>query len=135
MREKCGTKAREVTLMAKVRQTTCEERLEIVNYYLDNGADCLKVIRKYGVSYGQIYSWINKYRQYGAAGLQDRRGTGRSLGEADELGETERLRVENRLLRASIKNLKEERHVLKKHLSYLERRIAGGQAGDEGRSA
>ena len=66
---------------------------------------------------------------------QDRRGTGRSLGEADELGETERLRVENRLLRASIKNLKEERHVLKKHLSYLERRIAGGQAGDEGRSA
>ena len=60
--------------MAKVRQTTCEERLEIVNYYLDNGADCLKVIRKYGVSYGQIYSWINKYRQYGAAGLQDRRG-------------------------------------------------------------
>ena len=114
--------------MAKVRQTTCEERLEIVNYYLDNGADCLKVIRKYGVSHGQIYSWINKYRQYGAAGLQDRRGTGRSLGEADELGE-------NRLLRASIKNLKEERHVLKKHLSYLERRIAGGQAGDEGRSA
>ena len=60
MREKCGTKAREVARMAKVRQTTCEERLEIVNYYLDNGADCLKVIRKYGVSYGQIYSWINK---------------------------------------------------------------------------
>lgn len=121
--------------MAGVRRTTCEERLEIVNYYLDSGADCLKVIRRYGVSYGQIYSWVNKYRQYGPAGLEDLRGTGRSLGEEDELGETEKLRVENRLLRASIKNLKEERHALKKQLSYLERRIAGGQAGSEERSA
>lgn len=109
--------------MASVKQTTLEERIEIVNYYLDHGADFAKTMRKFGVSYGQIYSWIGKYRRYGVAGLEDLRGTGRSLTEEDELDALERLKVENRLLKANIKRLKEERHTLKKRMAYLERKL------------
>ena len=101
--------------MSGVKQTSKEQRLEIVNYCIDHGADYLQAIRKYGVSYGQVYSWVSKFRKYGERGLDDLRGTGRSHKESPPMGELERLKVENRCLKASIRNLK-------KHVKYLERK-------------
>ncbi|MST55976.1 transposase [Pyramidobacter sp. SM-530-WT-4B] len=120
--------------MSGVKQTSKEQRLEIVNYCIDHGADYLQAIRKYGVSYGQVYSWVSKFRKYGEHGLDDLRGTGRSRKESPPMGELERLKVENRCLKASIGNLKAERHVLKKRVKYLERKENSNCAEEDLRS-
>ena len=60
--------------MAKGRNTTYEERVEIVSYCIANGNDYTAAVEKYGVSYQQVYSWVRKYTEKGAEGLVDKRG-------------------------------------------------------------
>ena len=48
--------------MTKGRNTTYEERVEIVSYCIEHGNDYIATIEKYGVSYQQIYSWVRKYK-------------------------------------------------------------------------
>ena len=104
--------------MTKGRKTTREERIEIVAFCLENGKNYAKVIEKYGVSYQQIYAWVRKYEEHGVAGLTDKRGKRKAISEMTEL---ERLRAENRLLQAQIKDKELEVALLKK-LKELERR-------------
>lgn len=104
--------------MTKGRTTTLDERVEIVGYCIAQGKDYGAAIEKYGVSYQQIYSWVSKYEQKGATGLIDKRGKRKPL---DEMTEVERLRAENRLLRAEKKHQEMEIAVLKK-LQEIERR-------------
>ena len=104
--------------MTKGRNTTYEERLEIVSYCIENGNDYTATIEKYGVSYQQIYSWVRKYKEKGAEGLVDKRGKRKLESEMTEL---EKLRAENRLLAARNKRLETENAVLKK-LEEIERR-------------
>lgn len=104
--------------MTKGRQTTYEERVEIVSYCIEHGNDYTAAIEKYGVSYQQIYSWVRKYQEKGAEGLQDKRGKRKSESEMTEL---EKLRAENRILAAQNKRLKLENLVLKK-VEEIERR-------------
>ncbi len=104
--------------MTKGRKTTREERIEIVAFCLENGKNYAKVIEKYGVSYQQIYAWVRKYEEHGVAGLSDKRGKRKAISEMTEL---ERLRAENRLLQAQIKDKELEVALLKK-LKELERR-------------
>lgn len=49
--------------MTKGRNTTYEERIEIVSYCIEHGNDYTGTIEKYGVSYQQIYSWVRKYNE------------------------------------------------------------------------
>ncbi len=102
--------------MTKGRKTTLEERIEIVAYCIENGKDYPKTIEKYGVSYQQIYSWIRKYEEKGVDGLCDGRGRTKPF---DEMNEVERLKAENRLLRAQIEE-KEMENLLLKKLNELE---------------
>lgn len=104
--------------MTSGRKTTYEERVEIVSYCIESGNDYTAAIEKYGVSYQQIYSWIRKYNEKGAEGLQDRRGKRKPESEMSEL---EKLRAENRMLAARNKRLELENIVLKK-LEEIERR-------------
>ena len=104
--------------MTKGRNTTYEERLEIVSYCIAHGNDYTAVIEKYGVSYQQIYSWVRKYNEKGAEGLVDKRGKRKPESEMTEL---EKLRAENKLLAARNKRLETECAVLKK-LEEIERR-------------
>lgn len=97
--------------MNKGKKTTLEERTEIVAFCIENGKDYALTIEKYGVSYQQIYSWVRKYEAKGAAGLTDRRGKGKP---EDELTEADRLRIENKLLQAQIKDKEMEIAILKK---------------------
>ena len=97
--------------MTKGRNTTYEERVEIVSYCIENGDDYTAAIEKYGVSYQQIYSWVRKYNEKGAEGLVDKRGKRKSESEMTEL---EKLRAENRMLEARNKRLELECAVLKK---------------------
>ena len=65
-----------------------------------------------------MYSWVRKYNEKGIDGLKD--GRGRSKNET-EMSEVERLRAENRLLRAEKKRQQMEIDLLKK-LEDIERR-------------
>ena len=103
--------------MTKGRNTTYEERIEIVSYCIEHGNDYTGTIKKYGVSYQQIYSWVKKYTEKGAEGLVDRRGKRKPESELTEL---ERLRAENRMLAAQKRRLELECAVLKK-LQEMER--------------
>ena len=97
--------------MNKGRKTTQEERAEIVAFCIENGKDYVLAMEKYSVSYQQIYSWVRKYEAKGVEGLTDRRGKAKSK---DELTEADKLRMENKILQAKLKDMEMENKLLKK---------------------
>lgn len=97
--------------MTRGRKTTKEERAEIVAYCIEHGKDYSLTIQAYQVSYQQIYSWVKKYEQKGAEGLVDRRGKAKP---ENELSEADRLRMENKILLAKLKDKEMEIALLKK---------------------
>ena len=97
--------------MNKGRKTTQEERAEIVAFCIEHGKDYGLAMEKYGVSYQQIYSWVRKYEAKGVEGLTDRRGKAKS---EDELTEADKLRMENKIMQAKLKDMEMEIKLLKK---------------------
>ncbi len=97
--------------MNKGRKTTQDERIEIVAYCIENGKDYGLTMEKYGVSYQQIYLWVRKYEENGVDGLIDRRGKAKP---EERLTEADRLRMENKILQAKIKDKEMELKLLKK---------------------
>lgn len=99
------------------RDTTLEERIEIVRACLAGGKNYREVSEQYQVSYTQVRQWVQKYEAKGIKGLVDRRGKRKSL---EEMGEMELLRAQLRLKEAENYRLKMENDLLKK-LKELER--------------
>lgn len=97
--------------MTKGRKTTLNERVEIVTHCLENGKDYRLTMEEFRVSYQQIYSWVRKYEEHGVDGLMDKRGKRKPL---EAMNEVERLRAENKMLRAEIQLKEMENAVLKK---------------------
>ena len=97
--------------MTKGRKTTQEERVEIVAFCIEHGKDYGLTVETYKVSYQQIYAWVRKYEEKGVQGLTDRRGKAKP---ENELTEEDRLRQENKILQAKIKDQEMERALLKK---------------------
>ena len=97
--------------MTKGRKTTQEERGEIVAFCIEHGKDYPLTIRTYGVSYQQIYTWVKKYEKKGIDGLRDGRGRSKPV---DEMSAEERLRMENKILKAQLKDAEMENKLLKK---------------------
>ena len=97
--------------MTKGRKTTQEERAQIVAFCIEHGKDYALTVETYQVSYQQIYSWVRKYEAAGVDGLVDRRGKAKP---EDDLTEEERLRQENRMLQAKLKDKEMEIALLKK---------------------
>lgn len=93
------------------RKTTYEERIEIVQYCIEHENNYAKTAKQYHVSYQQVYGWVKKYEQKGVEGLLDRRGHRKP---EDEMSELEKLRAENRLLKAQNKRQEMEMEFLKK---------------------
>lgn len=106
------------TIMTKGRKTTYEERMEIVSFCIEHQKDYQLTAAAYQVSYQQVYSWVRKYEVHGVESLIDKRG--RTKPEA-EMTELEKLRAENRLLKAQNRRQELEMAFLKK-LDEIERR-------------
>ncbi|MDO5459305.1 MAG: helix-turn-helix domain-containing protein, partial [Eubacteriales bacterium] len=102
----------------KSRKTTLEERLAIVEHCTANNHNYALTAKEYHCSYGQVYSWVKKYETKGVEGLYDRRGRSKPT---EELTELEKLKAENRLLKAQAKQQQMEIDFLKK-LDAVERR-------------
>ena len=107
-----------ITIMTKGKKTTFDERVEIVQYCIAHDHNYIETATKFGVSYQQARSYTVKYETGGVNALQDRRG--RSKPE-EEMSELEKLRAENRILRAEKKRAEMEASFLKK-LDEIERR-------------
>ena len=103
--------------MTKGKKTTFEERIDIVQYCIEHEDNYAETAVRYQVSYQQVYSWVRKYRTSGVEALVDCRG--RTKPE-EEMTEVERLRAENKLLKAESNRAKLEVAFLKK-LEELER--------------
>lgn len=110
-KEKGRSSAKGEVYMTKGRKTTQEERVEIVAYCIEHGKDYGLTAETYQVSYQQIYAWVKKYEEKGVKGLVDGRG---KIKTEDELTEAERLKQENKILRAKIKDKEMEIALLKK---------------------
>ena len=97
--------------MTKGRKTTQEERAERVAFCIEHGKDYGLTVETFKVSYQQIYTWVKKYEEKGVNGLTDRRGKAKP---ENELTEEDRLRQENKILQATIKDQEMEIALLKK---------------------
>ena len=105
-------------IMIKGRKTTLEERVIIVEACIKGGMNYEKTSELFGVSYHQVYQWVHKYQEKGVKGLEDRRGKAKPY---SEMTEVEKLRAENKLLRAQLERKELETLFLKK-LEEVERR-------------
>ena len=106
------------SIMTKGRKTSFDERVELAGYCIAHEHNYAEAAERYGVSYQQARSYTVKYEQYGVEGLQDKRGRRKTECEMSEL---ERLRAENKLLRAEKERAEMEASFLKK-LAEIERR-------------
>ena len=105
-------------IMTKGRKTAFDERVEIVQYCIAHDHNYAETAAKYSISYQQARNYTIKYETGGVEALRDRRGRVKPMGELSEL---EKLRAENKILRAEKKRAEMEVSFLKK-LDEIERR-------------
>ena len=98
--------------MRKARQTTSEERLEIVRDCLANDKNYGAMALKYNCSYQQVRNWVKSYEKMGPAGLEDRRGRRAGTQFARTPEEEQRDRIAE--LERKIRDLQMENDLLKK---------------------
>ena len=104
--------------MTKGRKTTFDERVEIVQYCIANAHNYQETADKYNISYQQARNYTVKYEADGVEAIKDGRGKRK---EFEEMTELEKLRAENRILRAEKEHAEMEASFLKK-LAEIERR-------------
>lgn len=107
--------------MKQGRETTLEERLEIVKDCLASGKNYGEMALKYQVSYQQVRNWTLRFEEMGKAGLEDRRGK-RKKDQAPRT-ELEKAQIEIEQFKHKLYLAEMERDLLKK-LDEIERRDA-----------
>ncbi len=107
--------------MKQGRETTQEERIQIVRECIARGKNYGEMALKYQVSYQQVRSWTLRFEKMGEAGLEDRRG--RRKKDQKPRTELEQAQIEIEQLRHKLYLAEMERDLLKK-LDEVERRDA-----------
>lgn len=107
--------------MKQGRETTLEERIQIVRDCIAVGKNYGEMALKYQVSYQQVRTWTLRYEEQGEAGLQDRRG--RRKKDQTPRTELEWAQIEIEKLKHKLYLAEMERDLLKK-LDEIERRDA-----------
>lgn len=105
-------------IMTHGRKTIFEERIEIVQFCIAHDHNYAETAEKYKISYQQARNYTIKYESGGVEALKDKRGKRKS---PEEMSELERLRAENKILRAEKERAEMEISFLKK-LEEIERR-------------
>ena len=107
--------------MKESRDTTQEERIQIVKDCIASGRNYGEMALKYKVSYQQVRTWTLNYEKMGEAGLQDRRGQRKK----DQIPRTEleQAQIEIEKLKHKL-YLSEMENTLLKKLDEIERREA-----------
>lgn len=103
----------------KSRKTTIEERLEIINYAINNNYDYKGAAEKHDVAYANVYNWVKKFELNGEYGLSDNRG--RPTLKTSEMTENEKLKYELEKERAKTARLERAIVALKKNEEIRER--------------
>ena len=103
------------------RETTQEERIAIVRECLENRSNYGETAIKHNVSYQQVYTWVKKFKEFGEAGLEDRRG--KKIASQEPRTELEDMKIKLAQLEHENYMLRMERDLLKK-ADELERRDA-----------
>ena len=96
----------------RTRNTTYEERVEVVQYCLSHDGNYGETALKYDVTYQNVYQWVAKYKALGNPGLEDRRG--KRLGAMPARTPEEELRAKIAQLEAKNQMLQMENDLLKK---------------------
>lgn len=107
--------------MKQGRDTTQEERIQIVKDCLASGKNYGEMALKYKVSYQQVRSWTQKFEELGEAGLEDRRRKRKK--DQEPRTELEAAQIEIEQLKHKLYLAEMERDLLKK-LDEIERRDA-----------
>ena len=107
--------------MKQGRETTQEERIQIVRECIASGKNYGEIALKYQVSYQQVRNWTLRFEKMGEAGLEDRRG--RRKKDQKPRTELEQAQIEIEQLRHKLYLAEMERDLLKK-LDEVERRDA-----------
>ena len=100
----------------KARKTTFEERIEIVNFVLENDNDYKGATYTYKVPYASVYQWVQKYLQYGEESLRDSRGRPKAGKLKQGLTELEKKDIEIERLKRELERHKRAEEILKKNL-------------------
>ena len=104
--------------MSKARNTTQEERLQIVQECLASDKNYGEMAKKHKVSYQQVRTWTLRYIELGESGLEDRRG--RRKKDQTPRTELEKAQIEIKKLKHQLYMAEMECDLLKK-LNELER--------------
>lgn len=99
----------------KSRKTTFEERLNIVKYVLTNNNDYKGAENIFSVPYASVYQWVKKYKEFGEAGLSDKRGRPSSAEQVKELTIEEKQAIEIEKLKRELERKDMIIEVLKKN--------------------
>jgi len=119
--------AREGKPMAKGKKTNYEEKVQAVLFCIEHNCDYQMVCDHFEVTYHQIHSWVQKYKEQGEQGLVDCRGKRKN---PEGCSEAEKATAQMRKLEAENQRLRMENDFLKK-LNEVERgRSAAGFTGE-----
>ncbi len=107
------------------RKTSFEERLTIIEELIKHDVNYNWAVEKYNISYQQVYGWYQKYLKSGnnPESLRDRWGKTKPK---EEWTEVDRLKAENRLLKAQLQNQKIEIAFAKKLVEIRNREVDKG---------
>lgn len=103
---------REIHTM-KSRKTTFQERIEIVNWILENNMNYAEAASKYGIRYSLLYSWVRRCEANGVNALEYQKDGPKGI-DNSSMSETERLIYELEHERTLRKQAEFKLEVLKK---------------------
>lgn len=93
------------------KNISLEDRAEVVRYCLENNKNYAETAIRFKVSYQQVYLWVKKFNNDGVDALIDRRGKRKFI---EEMSEVDKLKFENKILKAKYRKIELENALLKK---------------------
>ena len=63
----------------KFKERTAQEKYEIIKHLLNYEASYGEISKKYGINNGLLFSWVNKYKENGMKGLENKRKPGNPM--------------------------------------------------------